>query len=580
MSDRGHVCQRSDLDLLLDEGLRREFQSVFYDFDQEGNRTPRSDSWRLFRGTAPERVLGGLGVDFERPTVRDAVALGLVKLDDPSVSNEFHYVLRTHRASEVSCASPSELERLLLNRNHRLNLPRMEGLNRKVRCSYVLGGTPRVCEEISAAYLGVRLSDHLLDYVGLVLDQAFSEAGRPVRPFVPSSRDVQVLTALVPNTDPDLAPTVFRSRFDQEWVEWKARLAQRNIYGISTYALVDPTRQKLHTGRFLAMAVRELDDGYGCVELELDAGPGGNPLVVVEPPFRSGFNPLLAVCESDHRLAHSGRPSDPGVWTSVEGEVSIPTSTTSARISVFRQAIPDEELRYVRNYVQFQTRLEGMELFQGWLESDLDAMKCRLGVCLQGLQRSIVRLFDEFLSKGDRLAQIQELYETISRHSDVSQRLSLVRKSLEGRKGDLERLQAEYAALPNTKVDRKLVLADRIATLRLDLENGLGKSLDLLEQDLATVEEEGRRLHGELCGPDDDGQDWTRLSDSVLDLQRLRRLVDESRTWNLWFWAMAWEAWAYQRLTAEGSDQCVRVRRLLKNFRDRISQTEAQCWDP
>ena len=35
-------------------------------------------------------------------------------------------------------------------------------------------------------------------------------------------------------------------------------------------------------------------------------------------------------------------------------------STTSSEYSVFEQRIPDYELKDVRNYLQFKTRLEGM----------------------------------------------------------------------------------------------------------------------------------------------------------------------------------------------------------------------------
>lgn len=44
------------------------------------------------------------------------------------------------------------------------------------------------------------------------------------------------------------------------------------------------------------------------------------------------------------------------------GDIQMVKSTTSSHYSVFRQRIPDHDLKYVRNYIQFKNRLEGMEL--------------------------------------------------------------------------------------------------------------------------------------------------------------------------------------------------------------------------
>ena len=62
-----------------------------------------------------------MGMDYENPTVRDAVAFDLVKLDSPDVSNDF-----IHLAQENKWCSPLEHERFLLNRNFRVHLVNLE----------------------------------------------------------------------------------------------------------------------------------------------------------------------------------------------------------------------------------------------------------------------------------------------------------------------------------------------------------------------------------------------------------------------------------------------------------------------
>jgi hypothetical protein len=46
-------------------------------------------------------------------------------------------------------------------------------------------------------------------------------------------------------------------------------------------------------------------------------------------------------------------------------------STTSSHYSVFRQRIPEYDLKEVRHYLQFKNRLDGMELFLEMQKRDL-----------------------------------------------------------------------------------------------------------------------------------------------------------------------------------------------------------------
>lgn len=75
--------------------------------------------------------------------------------------------------------------------------------------------------------------------------------------------------------------------------------------------------------------------------------------------WTSDKNEILSVCEKDFKPRNSESTE---LWSKVEGDVSMVHSTTSSHYSVFRQRIPDHDLKHVRNYIQFKNRLEGMEL--------------------------------------------------------------------------------------------------------------------------------------------------------------------------------------------------------------------------
>lgn len=52
MSETPHryVCKVEDLDKFLDEKLTKEFQSLFYNFPENGERQPDPIAWRMFWG--------------------------------------------------------------------------------------------------------------------------------------------------------------------------------------------------------------------------------------------------------------------------------------------------------------------------------------------------------------------------------------------------------------------------------------------------------------------------------------------------------------------------------------------------
>lgn len=192
-----------------------------------------------------------LGIDIDHPTLRDAVAVDLVKLDDPSVSNDYISMTPEHLHWSIS-----EHERWLLNRNFRINLVRLE--NEWSEVEYDDGIVERK-RTVEREYQGPRMSRTLLRHFDSIFNAVFDRDGGLNSSFSIDSIYVPFTNAndfineisLIPNTHPSLGSASFRSYYDTKWNEYKDRLAEFGISAISTFALVDPDRDKTHTGEWL-----------------------------------------------------------------------------------------------------------------------------------------------------------------------------------------------------------------------------------------------------------------------------------------------------------------------------------------
>ena len=74
-----------------------------------------------YRGIDPKRFLDKFGINYDEPTVRDAIAFDMVKFDEDSVSNSDEYTYMEHIGY-----SAREYRRFLLNKNFRVNLVHLE----------------------------------------------------------------------------------------------------------------------------------------------------------------------------------------------------------------------------------------------------------------------------------------------------------------------------------------------------------------------------------------------------------------------------------------------------------------------
>ena len=158
------MCGVSGLDSPLPEPLKTEFRNLFYGAD--GGKNP--SAWRLFYGGRdPERYfMDRFHISLSKPTIRDAVALDLVKLDDDYASNDYVYT-----SSEHVDYSVYEYERFLLHRNFRVNLVNLEPEWSDIRHRNDEEGKERKhVRTVDRVYQGVRLSKTLMGYFKEILD--------------------------------------------------------------------------------------------------------------------------------------------------------------------------------------------------------------------------------------------------------------------------------------------------------------------------------------------------------------------------------------------------------------------------
>ena len=205
-----------------------------------------------YKGMTPSNYLSRFGINFNQPTVRDAVAFDLVKLDDGSVSNDTKYTFNEHVGY-----SAHEYDRMVLNRNFRIHLS-----NDAPEWSEIeYGGsddetsTKKVKRTIERMYQGVWLSETLMQFFDDVYNEWYGADGHQniENVYVPftNSNDFITEITLIPNTHPDFRPTVTRAYYDKKYIKYRKMLKKWGIRAISTFALVDPDKDKNHTGQFL-----------------------------------------------------------------------------------------------------------------------------------------------------------------------------------------------------------------------------------------------------------------------------------------------------------------------------------------
>lgn len=105
--------------------------------------------------------------------------------------------------------------------------------------------------------------------------------------------------------------------------------------------------------------------------------------------FHSSKNLIVCVCEDDFKSTRTV-PASPETWNPEEKDedgdtgirdIPMVKSTTSSHYSIFRQRIPEYDLKKVRHYLQFKNRLQGMELELGILNRNVHLKEVQSSEC-------------------------------------------------------------------------------------------------------------------------------------------------------------------------------------------------------
>ena len=119
-------------------------------------------------------------------------------------------------------------------------------------------------------FQGVVLSDSILGYFQNVFQNGFGEDGNPRTDADPNSvayvpftnaNDFTQEFSLVPNTHDMFSSITTRAYYDGKHLLYRKRLRRHGISTISSFALVDPEKDKNHTGEYLVKVQRKLGDG-------------------------------------------------------------------------------------------------------------------------------------------------------------------------------------------------------------------------------------------------------------------------------------------------------------------------------
>lgn len=146
----------------------------------------------------------------------------------------------------------------------------------------------------------------------------------------------------------------------------------------------------------------------------------GLPIVNV---FDSTKNTILCVCEDDFKSTRTV-PASPGTWNPTEGnggirDIPMVKSTTSSHYSIFRQRVPEYDLKQVRHYLQFRNRLEGMELCLKNLKRDVHRKEVQASECFAKETMVLDRLFKEFSKNEELMELVSEYYDLLNEWGEL-----------------------------------------------------------------------------------------------------------------------------------------------------------------
>ncbi len=659
----GYVCVLKDLDMLLPDELVKEFKGLFY--QEDGH--PQDEAWRMFCSRSgqsertPESFFARFGVDWNNLRVRDAVAMDLIKLDDGTVSNDYFCTVK-----EQVKYSPNEMQRFLLNKNFRVNLVNLEREWSNISYTIKDGGDEdgriqKLKRNVERMHQGIRMSNAFLEMFNQVFKLGFDESHKPIRDFneqdiyIPftNANDFHQEVALIPNTHPDFKAVTSRAYYDLKHRQYVKRLRAHGIHAVASFALIDKDLDKSHNGDVLVKIQRKVGDGtwqYIVAKVDSDGqlkpvdGNGGT----LFRRWTSNKNEILSVCEQDF-LPRKTNVVVSREWQPVVREVPVAKSTTSSHWSVFMQRIPNHDFKNVRNYVQFKTRLKGMELCLVQLKRDVYGKEVQCSECFNKMTISLWRMMQELVGNKERLALVEEWYRLVAEYDELFMKRTRLVDLISTKKVELDELLEQYNKLGPKQMDEKFQLGAKIKSMRLEIDKNHSTMLESLKGRLEEIERRVDAIKEKM--DEDDGQqsppeiiwdseEWERRKQQVIDqrqdaptppdpseyrqdvdaskqqsqqhvqdtassqhadptmypragmdgklkeldfnanaTKRLRRLVRIVERWRGYMFNLGYELSQMKQMLVKCEDATIKVKRLLRNFEDKIRTTQKQVWN-
>ena len=328
-------------------------------------------------------------------------------------------------------------------------------------------------------------------------------------PFT-NANDATVEVSLVSNTHPDFKAITTRAYYDMQYAKYKKLLRKHGIWSISTFAMVNQEKDKTHNGRFLVKVQRKLagKNIYECVVVMVDK----EGQLVRDKKGRLYINLFVAdsnlgicVCEDDFNESRTSVVQGRGVWHPEQvGEDGNPIgirdipmvhSTTSSHYSIFRQRIPNYDLKQVRHYLQFKTRLQGMELCLLQLRRNVHLKEVQASECFAKETMALWRLFKEFANNKKLMQLVMEYYYLVAQHDDLCMKKAKLSHMKDGKKALLGKMLRQYAELnvvdgatpPDKNLDSKIALGQKIKSLKLELDKSIYAGIDELDAQLKEI---------------------------------------------------------------------------------------------
>ena len=193
-------------------------------------------------------------------------------------------------------------------------------------------------------------------------------------------------------------------------------------------------------------------------------------------------------------------PASPGTWHPEEKDedgnfkgirdIPMVKSTTSSHYSIFRQRIPEYDLKYVRNYLQFKNRLQGMELELGILKRNVYLKEVQSSECFARQTMALSRLVKEFSRNEKLMDLVSRYYDLVAEYDKIYIKRTQLKTILDEKLALIDKLIQEYNGITSVNLDRKLELGQKIKSIKLEVSGNLSAEIAEIDKRIDGIKRE------------------------------------------------------------------------------------------